>query len=114
VASVTRRLGARLAATVAIMAVLTASLALCPCAEPPRSADVHDCCAAEPGFRAAPDDCCSEPGDAPLVASVPSVPPGAVPSTYAGAALPVPAVRVAVAVPDVVSAVPSPPFNLRI
>jgi hypothetical protein len=68
-----RHLGQGLTAAVALMALLAALIGACPCAEPPRSADVHDCCATSPGFRAAVFDCCSSPGDAPLVVGVPCV-----------------------------------------
>ena len=97
---------------VALMAVLTASTWLCPCAEPPRSADVHDCCATAPGFRAASDDCCSEPGDAPLVVSVPSVHlEDGVMACGATLARPQP---LAAAARRAASPVPSPPSVLRI
>jgi hypothetical protein len=68
-----RRLGRGPAATAALVALLVALTGVCPCPEPARSADAHDCCATPPGFRAEDHECCSKPGDAPLVASVPIV-----------------------------------------
>jgi hypothetical protein len=108
VVSTMRRLGQGLAATVALVAVLTALIGVCPCAEQARSADDHDCCTAPPGFRAAVEDCCSSPGDAPLVVTVPCVPFAA----YA-AVPPIPLRRTLAASPSVLSGAglgPSPAF----
>jgi hypothetical protein len=65
-----RRLGRGSVAATTMIALLAVLTGVCPCAEPARSADAHDCCSTPPGFRAADNDCCSKPGDAPLVVSV--------------------------------------------
>ena len=113
-ASVTRSFGPRLATTVALLAVLTASIVVCPCAEPPRSADGHDCCATVPGLRAAADVCCSEPGDASLVASVPVVHSPDAPATVAAVTRPFVAVSSPSFLPAPCGAAASPPSVLRI
>lgn len=112
-ASVTRRFRP-LTATVALLAVLTASILLCPCAEPPRSADRHDCCATVPGLRAAADVCCSEPGDASLVASVPVVPSPDAPATVAALTPPFVPERSMPFAPPPRGGAASPPPVLRI
>jgi hypothetical protein len=61
-------------AAVGILVFLVSVVPLCPCAEPARSAEDHECCAPPLGVRAADQECCSNPGDASLVVSVPSSP----------------------------------------
>jgi hypothetical protein len=59
---------------VGAFALLLSLVPPCPCAEPVRSAEYHDCCAPPLGVRAADHMCCSSPRDASLVVSVPSSP----------------------------------------
>lgn len=109
-----RRLGQGLTAAVAIVALVAALTGVCPCAEPARSAEAHDCCATPAGFRAAvDDDCCSSPGDAPLVVSVPCVHLAPTPGETA-VPLPSPLAAPAVAVTGAFRLAASAPSILRI
>jgi hypothetical protein len=74
VGSVMMRAGRTVITAVGVFTVLTLLVPPCPCAEPVRSAEFHDCCAPPLGVRAADHRCCSNPGDASLVVSVPSSP----------------------------------------
>jgi hypothetical protein len=59
---------------VGVLALLGSLVPPCPCAEPVRSAEDHDCCAPPLGVRAADQMCCRSPRDASLVVSVSSSP----------------------------------------